>query len=187
LKKGILLLLALFGFIYSYAQQTDEDYVGGGNTTSQPTGNSDRDKWRARENLFYGGGLGLGYANGWLLNINPQVGVKYKNFIGAGVGLDYQYYGNTANNVQTIGPSVFTRAKAFNAILLQAEYVQLYYKETYLGQRYSYNAPMFLVGGGYQDGDENGGLFLMVLWDLIQDPYNPLPMPIIRAGISIGF
>jgi hypothetical protein len=46
---------------------------------------------------------------------------------------------------------------------------------------------MFLVGGGYQQGGDNGGLFLMILWDLIQDPYNPLPMPIIRAGVSIGF
>jgi len=167
------------------AQQTEDDYVGGGN--KRPVKGNEADKWRARENLFYGGGLGLGYSDGWILNINPQVGVQYKKVIGGGVGFDYQYYGTTASSFRSIGPSVFARAKAFDAILFQAEYVQLYLKESYLGESYSYNAPMFLVGGGYQQGGGNGGLFLMILWDLIQDPYNPLPMPIIRAGVSIGF
>ena len=175
------------GLLSANAQQTDDDYVGGGNTPPLQNSKSDREKWRPRDNLFYGGGLGLGYSNGWILNINPQVGIHYKSVIGAGVGIDYQYYGSNAANFQSIGPSVFARAKAFNAILFQAEYVQLYLKESYLGETYSYNAPMFLVGGGYQAGGDNGGLFLMLLWDLIQDPYNPLPMPIVRAGVSIGF
>jgi len=185
LKKAFLLFIGIFCLLSTQAQQTEDDYVGGGNTP--PVKGSDTDKWRARDNLFYGGGLGLGYSNGWILNISPQVGVNYKKAIGGGVGFDYQYYGTSAASFQSIGPSIFARAKAFDVVLLQAEYVQLYLKETYLGESYSYNAPMFLVGGGYQQGGNNGGLFLMILWDLIQDPYNPLPMPIIRAGVSIGF
>jgi hypothetical protein len=185
LKRALLVLVGILSLLFAQAQQTEEDYVGGGNTP--PAAKSDTDKWRARDNMFYGGGLGLGYSNGWILNVSPQVGVQYKKVIGAGVGFDYQYYGSTAASFQSIGPSVFARTKAFGALLLQAEYVQLYLKESYLGQSYSYNAPMFLIGGGYQDGGDNGGLFLMIMWDLIQDPYNPLPMPIIRAGVSIGF
>lgn len=185
MKRALLVLVGILSLLFAQAQQTEEDYVGGGDTSR--TSKSDAEKWRARDNLFYGGGLGLGYSNGWIVNVNPQIGVQYKKVLGAGVGFDYQYYGSTVSSFQSIGPSIFARGKAFEALLLQAEYVQLYFKESYLGETYSYSAPMFLVGGGYQDGGDNGGLFLMVLWDLIQDPNNPLPTPIIRAGVSIGF
>jgi hypothetical protein len=187
LKKAILFFSFFFCLLSSQAQKTDEDYVGGGNTPPLPAGKSDKDRWRVRDNIFYGGGFGLGFSNGWIFNLNPQVGVQYKKAIGAGVGFDYQYYGTPAANFRSLGPSVFARAKAFNAILFQAEYVKLYIKESYLGENFSYELPMFLVGGGYQQGGDNGGFFLMVLWDLIQDPYNPFPSPMVRAGVSIGF
>lgn len=183
MKRLIFLILVFFSLLSASAQRTEDDYVG----SDTPPEKSDVDRWRMRENLFFGGGFGLGFSNGLALNLNPNVGVKYKNFIGAGVGLDYQYFGVGGNNIQTIGPSVFTRAKAFNVLLLQAEYVHLFYKDTYFGDVISFDTPMFLVGGGYQSGDANGGMFVMLLWDLIQDPYNPLPMPVLRAGFSLGF
>jgi hypothetical protein len=166
------------------AQVTDdEDYVPWNRSDSKPKDTP----WRLRENLFYGGGFGLGFSNGWSVNVSPQIGVKAYHFLGAGVGFDYTYFGSSVGNIQIAAPSVFVRGKVLERLLLQTEFQYLTYKDKYFGDVNRFTAPMWLAGIGYQDGGSDGGFFIMALWDLIQDPYNPIPMPIFRAGISIGF
>lgn len=175
---GLFFLSALL----ANAQRTDDDY----NPIGAPT-QPKKKKWIPQENIFYGGGLGLAFGNYINLNLNPQVGLKFTDWWGAGVGVDYNYVGSSAVNVQAVGPSVFTRLKFFNALLLQAEYNHTYMRYRELGYEERLNFPMFLVGPGYQSGSDNGGVFFMVLWDLIQDPRSPFFIPTFRAGVSIGF
>jgi hypothetical protein len=183
-KSTFTLFAILLCCFVGTAQVTDdEDYVPG----KQVGPDSKDTPWRLRDNLFYGGGFGLGFSNGWSLNISPQIGVKANRFLGAGVGFDYTYFGSSVGNIQIAAPSVFARGKILERLLLQTEFQYLTYKDQYLGDVNRFSAPMWLAGIGYQDGGSGGGFFVMALWDLIQDPYNPIPMPIFRAGISIGF
>ncbi|MEZ4799399.1 MAG: hypothetical protein R2809_06420 [Flavobacteriales bacterium] len=182
LKRFAFLGLLFLSSMASFAQRADDEYNPVG-APSEPK----KKKWIPQENLFYGGGLGLAFGNYINLNLNPQVGVKFTDWWGAGVGVDYNYVGSSAVNVQAVGPSVFTRFKFFDALLLQAEYNHTYMRYRDLGYEARLNFPMLLVGPGYQSGTGNGGVFFMVLWDLIQDPRSPFFIPTFRAGFSIGF
>ncbi len=148
---------------------------------------SSKPKWLWHENLFYGGGLGLGFGNVTAVNANPQVGVRMTKHLGAGVGFDYNFVGRTGLNIQTFGPSAFVRAKPLPFLVAQAEYVHVFASERFNTIEAKYNFPMFLLGGGYFSGTENGGFFMMLMWDLIGDPISPFPDPMFRAGVSIGF
>lgn len=182
MMKSVLLFFIFLIGIAANAQRTDDDYNPVG-APSQPK----KQKWIPQENIFYGGGVGLAFGNYINLNLNPQVGLKFTDWCGAGVGADYNYVGTSSLNVQAIGPSVFTRLKFFDFLLLQAEYNHTFIRYRELGYEGRTDFPMFLVGPGYQSGDGNGGVFFMVLWDLIQDPRSPFFIPTFRAGVSIGF
>lgn len=178
-----LLIFGLFFALQAVCQRTDADDYGIGRAPST----SSKVPWTVRDHLFYGGGFGLSFGTYTAVNLNPQVGVKVFDWFGAGVGIDYNYVGASGFNVQAIGPSVFTRLKFFNALLLHGEYNQTYIRVREFGYEGRTNFPMLLAGVGYQNGGDEGGFYLMLLWDLIQDPRSPFVSPIIRAGFSIGY
>lgn len=183
MKKWGLVIWCAFLILEGFSQRTSDDDYGISRSPSTPT----KTPWMLRDHLFYGGGFGLSFGTYTAVNLNPQVGVKIFDFWGAGVGIDYNYIGSNALNVQAVGPSVFTRFKFFNTLLLHGEYNQTYLRLRQFGYEGRTNFPMFLAGAGYQQGEDNGGFFLLVLFDLIEDPRSPFISPIIRAGFSIGF
>lgn len=144
-------------------------------------------KWLWHENLFYGGGFGVGLGNVTAINANPQVGVRFTKQLAAGIGFDYNFVGRTGLNIQTFGPSGFVRLKPLPFLVAQAEYVHIFASERFNTIEAKYDFPMFLVGGGYYSGGEGGGFFMMLMWDLIGDPISPFPNPLFRAGFSVGF
>lgn len=178
--KISLVALGLFLSCFAFSQSDDygvpHEAVRERNRTSE-----------FKERLFFGGGLGLAFGDYLVVNVNPQVGYKLTEWLGAGVGLDYNYIGNSLYKFQTVGPSLFTRAKAWDKILGQVEFTQVFVNEQFEGQTFKYNFPACLAGIGYQEGDGNGGFFIMLLYDVIQDPKSPFVYPVFRAGFSIGF
>ena len=175
-------LLSLGIFLSINAVSQDDDY-GVPSAESKPK----KEKSEFAERLFFGGGLGLAFGDYLVVNVNPQVGYRLNDWLGAGVGVDYNYIGNSIYKFQTFGPTLFTRAKAWEKVLGQVELTQVFVSEQFEGQTYKYNFPACLAGIGYQEGDEDGGFFIMLLYDVIQDPKSPFVYPVFRAGFSIGF
>lgn len=162
------------------AQRTEDDYV------SPPS--APKKKWVWHENLFYGGGLGLAFGTVTVVNVNPQVGVKLNRWIGTGVGFDYNYLGRQGANIQTVGPTAFARFRPHDFIIGQIEITRMFVRERFNTYETRYQFPAAFAGIGYQNGDrENGGFFLMIMWDLIDSENSPLQTPIFRGGFSFGF
>jgi hypothetical protein len=180
MKRVSLILFFLFTCFIVTAQREDDEYVASPKPEERP--------WVLTENLFYGGGLGLAFGNVTVINVNPQVGVKLLPWLGAGVGLDYNFVGSSGRNVQTVGPSGFVRLRPLDFLIAQAEVTQVFVRERFNAGELNYNFPMALVGIGYQDGNRTGGgFFIMVMTDLIDDPRSPFPGLTFRTGFSIGF
>lgn len=180
MKRVSLLLVFLLTCFVVTAQREDDDYVAPAKPEKEP--------WVWRENLFYGGGLGLAFGNVTAINLNPQVGVKVLPWLGTGVGVDYNFVGSSGRNIQTFGPTGFVRLRPVDFLIAQAEITQVFVRERFNAQELSYNFPMALVGVGYQDGSrDRGGFFIMLMTDLIDDPLSPFPGLTFRTGFSIGF
>lgn len=180
MRRVSFIFFFLFSFFIAPAQRTDDDYV----TPSKP----EKRPWVWNENLFYGGGLGLAFGNISVVNVNPQVGVKVLPWLGAGVGFDYNFVGNGGRNLQTFGPSGFVRLRPLDFLIAQAEVTQVFvrYRENTFEQ--NYNFPMALAGLGFVQGTRSGGgVFIMVMTDLIGDPRSPFPPIIFRTGFTVGF
>ncbi len=180
MKAVLSFLIFFFASLLSVAQREDDEYVAPAKPDKKP--------WVWHENLFYGGGLGLAFGNVTAINVNPQVGVKVLPWLGTGVGVDYNFVGSSGRNIQTFGPTGFVRLRPVDFLIAQAEITQVFVRERFNAQEFSYNFPMALVGVGYQEGSrEGGGFFIMIMTDLIDDPMSPFPGLTFRTGFSIGF
>lgn len=176
----------VFIFIFCFlslgflAQKTEEEYVA---PPQAPKKN-----WVWHENLFYGGGLGLAFGDFTAINVNPQVGVKLNKWLGTGVGFDYNFIRFGGINFQSVGPTAFARVRPFDFIIGQVEITRVFVRERFNTQELRYQFPAALAGIGYQEGNrESGGFFVMIMWDLIDDPNSIFQTPIFRGGFSIGF
>jgi hypothetical protein len=163
-----------------------------------------------KENLFVGGGLGLGFGgHEFNVGINPEIGYSLNRFFDVGVvgnfnynsvSPDDQYIYNDNERVHqfTYGGGLFARVWVLPFLFLtaQPEYNWLSEKDTYLDDNSSYkfnaNAPSVLLGAGY--GRRLVGqstFYIAIMFDAVNNknsPYNNIngnPLPVIRAGFDI--
>lgn len=145
------------------------------------------------ERLFFSGGLGLTFGDVTYIDLSPQVGYRFTEKFGAGVGATYIYYSWRQYDYSTsiYGGSVFGRYQVFNQVVAYSEFQQLnvdsYISRNPDGSSGRVWVPIWMVGAGYTSPPGSGlGFQLMVLWDVIEDINSPYQNPIIRAGISVG-
>lgn len=161
-----------------------------------------------KQNLFMGGGLGLGIGSySFDVGVNPEIGYSLNQWLDAGVVVNFNYMSIHAdpnyNNNQRLrsfnyGGGLFARAYPlpFLFFTLQPEYnwISQNQKDMYSGATYTgnYSAPSVLVGVGYgQRVVGQGSFYIALLFDVAGDknsPYNDIyghPLPILRAGFDV--
>lgn len=145
-----------------------------------------------KSKLFFGGNFGLGFGTNTFVNVSPQVGYRFNDYLAAGVGVNfnyysYKYYNYDGSNLyrESLGYSglnVFGRVYPIKFILIQAQ-PELNYS---WGSRKFYDGsdkerlsgqfvPSLLIGGGaaIPMGGRNGALLLMMQYDVLQESRSP--------------
>lgn len=192
--KKILLLVVLTSIAYtSFAQKEKEDERKG--------------KFR-RDNIFLGGGVGLGiggWNGGFTIGATPQIGYTITNWMDAGISLNVNYYSFRAEVNAGIrqrsfnfGVGPFVRFYPINSIFVQfqPEYNwithNLFQPSSGFKDKIKVDAPSFLAGIGYARrivGSVN--FYTLLAMDLSSDINSPYrdsynaAIPILRTGINV--
>jgi len=169
--------IIILGFIscaHAVAQTRDEDYAN-----SSATSTSKKEKEPMKNRWVLGGNFGGFIGQVSFVQLNPMLGYKLTENLTTGVGLNYILAGSQSVTMNIVGGSVWSRYKILPNLYVHSEFEHLQISAKILGnEAYRATAPVFMVGGGYLQG--NFGV--TVLYDFIQDPDSPYQTPIIRIG-----
>jgi hypothetical protein len=158
-----------------------------------------------KNRLVFGGNIGASFGDYTFVNLTPQVGYMFNQYITAGVGINYlyqsvKYYdgaGNdyASNNLSYAGMNLFTRIFPVRFLFISAQpeinysWGKLKYKGIY-GDRMDEKlagkfVPAFLVGAGaVLSPNGKGGMFLSIQYDVIQNERSPYGT---NPYLNIGF
>lgn len=148
-----------------------------------------------KEKLTYGGSMSATFGNITNVSLSPEIGYKLKDNWTIGIGGLYNYYKDKRYSpvfdMSTYGGSIFTRLIISDQFIAHSEY-QIINLDAFntLTNRYDegrVNVPLLLIGGGYSSRiSNNASIFIIALFDIIEDINSPYTNPIIRMGIGIG-
>jgi hypothetical protein len=190
-KYSFLLLTFLFIATMSFAQ-----------TAEIETPKSKNNDESILKKLVLGGNVGVGYANGWNLNLSPTVGYKLTNSTIAGIGITYNYadfnnpFYNNRTTYNTTGGRIFAQQLLFQNLYAHAEYEYLSYEvkvrsnDGRIVNQFEATAPGLLLGGGYSSSFGNGfGFTTEILYNILyRSDISPYASPLIfRGGFMYGF
>lgn len=184
--RFLILFLSLTTIHNCFSQRTsEEEYVEFEEDERQEKENS---KTPFKDKLVFGGNLGGSFGTFSYFQINPMIGYKTTDWWVNGIGLNYIYSGSRGYTQNIYGASVWSRAYVFKSAIIHTEYEHLQMRlRAPNGQSFSADAPVWLVGLGYQNTSGGVGFSFMLLYDLIQNPNSPYINPIIRVGGMLGF
>lgn len=183
MKKLIVLACLLATSVYVMAQREEEEKGG----------------WKP-DHLFIGSGLNLGFSNGFIIGLNPEIGYSINRFIDAGIATNLTYVtqrsqvANTSGRYLALGAGPFVRIWPARMIFIggQFEYNAITYKEVTNGAtvyKEKANAGSLLVGLGY--GTRVIGqsqFYTSIMIDALNDVNSPYRdqfrrvLPVFRTG-----
>ena len=187
--KSFLVAIALFASLHITAQAQDEE---------EPKRGFDKSK------LFFGGNFGLGFgSNSTLVNVSPQIGYRFNQYLAAGVGVTFLYssyhYTYTVpeykENYGVAGLNIFGRVYPIEYVFLQLQ-PELNYN---WGKFKFYNGmadqkldgkivPSLLGGAGAAIPAGRGAFIVMIQYDLLQNDRTPYGnRAFYNFGYNIGF
>lgn len=143
------------------------------------------DKGFKRENIFIGSGINLGFSNGFILGLNPEIGYSLNKFIDAGIATNITYitqndiYSPAVYRYTVAGGGPFLRFWPVNMIFIsgQLEYNTIRSSKKENGvvtPGVSTSSPSILVGAGY--GNRFIGqsqFYTSIVVDVMKDPNSP--------------
>ncbi len=148
-----------------------------------------------KSKLFFGGNFGLTFGSNTFINISPQVGYRFNQYLAAGAGPSFIYYSYRRANERYrqgyAGANVFGRFYPMQYLFVQAQP-----EFNYMWGSLKYNdvteklegrmIPSVLLGAGgaIPMGGRNGALLLMLQYDVIQDAYSPYGN---KAFFTVGY
>lgn len=147
--------------------------------------NAQEKKGFRQEQMFIGSGINLGFFNGLVLGLNPEIGYSFNKFMDAGFAVNFTYITQNYTNAPitdrylTVGGGPYLRIWPVNMLYLggQLEYNRISFSQKQNGtvdNRIGYNAPSLLVGGGY--GSRFIGqsqFYTSIMVDVLRDPKSP--------------
>lgn len=177
---SVILCLFAFNAKHSYAQGY---YSNQENSDSPPS-----KRW------ILGGGLGVQFGTVTVLQVNPKIGYALTNRLVVGTNLSYNYYRDTyykeTYETNIFGASLFGQYYVYGDIFAQAEYgVFTYDKLVQIlpNKKENVVVPQFLLGGGYtQRLGGHTGVFISILFDVINNEDSPYANPQINVGFQFG-
>jgi hypothetical protein len=138
-----------------------------------------------RRQVFIGSGINLGFFNGFILGLNPEVGYTVGRVLDIGVSTNFTYITQndpaspTTDRLVTLGGGPFIRFWPLNQLFLggQFEYNRISFTRRTTGFpefNDKRNAPSLLVGAGY--GTRFIGqsqFYTSIMVDVLGDPNSP--------------
>jgi hypothetical protein len=185
MKRCLLSLLLLTVTSTSlFAQKEEENEKGGWNTN----------------NLFIGTGLNLGFSNGFIIGLNPEIGYSLNKVIDAGIATNLTYvtqrsqYSNSSVRYLAAGGGPFVRIWPISQIFIggQFEYNKISISQKINGtitDKESASSSSLLTGVGY--GRRVVGqsqFYTSIMIDLLNDINSPYRdsfgrvLPVFRTG-----
>ncbi len=158
-----------------------------------------------KEKIFIGGNFGLTFGDYTLINVSPQVGYRFNNYLAAGLGINAQYisvkqyayggqeYSKTSQGVT--GLNIFGRVYPIDQIMIQvqpeANYVfgniKYYTSPPQTTKLDALIVPSLLIGGGAVIPSGRGAFIASVFYDILQDKNSPYgARPIYNFGYNIS-
>lgn len=144
--------------------------------------------------LRYGGSFGAYFGQQTYVELSPKVGYKVNERLVAGLGINYIYFSFKDYGQRYVshiyGPTVFGQYAIISGLFGYAEYnaynVSVYSSvPPYTPERvWIGSAP---VGLGYYSGGQMGGVYLSVLYDLINNPSSPYYNGGLPILLRVGF
>lgn len=144
--------------------------------------------------LKYGGSFGAFFGQQTYVELSPKVGYEVNKRLTAGLGFNYIYFSVKDYGQKFVthiyGPTVFAQYSLISGLFAYGEF------NAYSVEAYSpvppYSSERIWIGSapvglGYYSGGQMGGVYLSVLYDLINDPNSPYyngGMPIL---LRVGF
>ena len=212
MKKILILMMVLVG----YTASAQEVYTSSGRPANAKK-KEEKQKGFDISRLVVGGGIGLGFGDITSISVSPMVGYRITDEFSAGVGFGYQYlrvknffevedfntpgiYHYFDYKATITSASVWARYLVLQNLFAQAEYEHNFMSYTeprfsptgsgeVVNTKVKYNAPSLLLGVGFrQPITENSSLYIMGMYDVLQDKYSPYYGRIFpRIGFNIGF
>jgi len=144
------------------------------------------------ERLVWLGNFSINYYNGWLIFMNPRVGIRTdkKNVLIPGIGgiLVYTEYRGYKPLFQT-GPMAFTMVNLTPQFFLSAEFYYLN-QEDYNGYQIRYQRmwlPYLYVGGGYRSMlTDRFGTTISILYNVMHNSSSIWNPTLIQVGFIAG-
>lgn len=185
MKKIILsLLLSTVVVVSLLAQEEEEEQKGG---------------WK-KDHLFIGTSLNLGFSNGFIIGLNPEIGYSINKFIDAGISTNFNYVTQRYQNVDAslrymaIGGGPFVRVWPVRMLFVGGQYEYNHIKlSEKIGNTVTYkenhSASSILVGLGYGSrmiGESQ--FYTSIMIDALNDEYSPYRdqlgrvLPVFRTG-----
>ncbi len=157
-----------------------------------------------KSKLFLGGNFGLTFGDYTLINISPQLGYRFNDYLAAGAGVNLQYisikdrymngdpYSQTSQGVA--GLNIFGRVYPARFLMIQAqpELNYVFGKIKYYDPPSRTNidasiVPSLLLGGGIVFPAGRGGFIVSIFYDVLQQPNSPYSnRPFYNFSYSFG-
>lgn len=190
MKKIILsVVLIISASTFLQAQDEEEKEKGG---------------WK-KDHLFIGSGINLGFSNGFIIGLNPEIGYSINKIIDAGIATNVTYVTqrsqalNSSIRYLAVGGGPFVRIWPIRSIFLGGQYeynkISVSQKDNgVITDRAKASASSFLVGAGY--GSRNIGqtqFYTSVMIDAMNDINSPYRdsfgrvLPVFRTGFIFYF
>ncbi|MCC7402505.1 MAG: hypothetical protein IT214_13585 [Chitinophagaceae bacterium] len=158
-----------------------------------------------RSKLFVGGNFGMTFGDYTLINVSPQLGYRFNQYLAAGAGINLQYvslkqrynngdpYSRISQGVT--GLNIFGRVYPASFLMIQAqpELNYIFGKIKYYNPPSKTNldasiVPSLLLGGGLVFPAGKGGFIVSVFYDVLQQANSPYSnRPFFNFGYSFGF
>ncbi len=146
-----------------------------------------------KENLVFGGTFGLYFGDYTSLNISPQVGYRFSKYFTAGVGIGYtyykedNYYGYEDWTQNYLGGNIYAQLNPVSFLRFQVQPELYGFWGSYQPDKKT--VACVLVGGGIiLPAGRNGGISMMVYYDVLQEDYSPYGNQVFfSVGYTFGF
>lgn len=196
--KHIFGLVLIVGLTFNYANAQSEapdPYVQSPEAKKESQQKAtDKNKEEFAKRLRYGGSFGAFFGQQTYIELAPKVGYKVNERLIAGLGLNYIYFSVKDYGQKFVthiyGPTVFAQYSLISGLFAYGEY-NAYNVATYSPVPPYAQERMWIgsapVGIGYYSGGQIGGVYLAILYDLINNPASPYyngGMPIL---LRVGF
>jgi long-subunit fatty acid transport protein len=147
--------------------------------------------WKKR--FFTGGGIGLQFGSYTYIGVFPIIGYRVTEKFSVGTGFTYIYAEEPAIHYSTsvYGGKFFAEYDVFRGLAPHIEYefqnLEVYNPTPSQFEPQRVNVNSLLIGVSYtQQLGENSGVYIQLLYNVIEDIYSPYENPILRVGFNVG-